>query len=548
MWSAQKEHYSSSFWMAICVIFLSSYIVADFVNCTAACSHDLDCSLNGVCAHGKCVCDPGWTGSCCGQLDLTPVDYTTAGGGYRHNLTSTWGGNILTVDDGKTYHMWIAEMKPNGTGGDPGAGSCGLTSWQSNSQVTHVVASSPLGPYKRMEVAVPVWTHNPIVRTMPDGTLVMYHIGDGSTAKPATYCAANATSKCGTQSWDPCVVPSPCDKISIPGWTCHPSTCSSGETSSSEQYDDCGSDLGEPTVPCNGTWEDCAPKVAATCASTAECESFSMSDAWEGLNKAKLYHGGTSGLVPNSQWVTFVKETTTRTSENDSQRSVHTKHVEDTSDGSCTLYMHTAKSVNGPWTIYSNATITPCGSNNPAPWVHPNGTIYIVFTNSNMGLWRADSWAGPYTFVTSGACGGGEDPSLWIDKRGHWHCLYHRRPFGNPDIAIGHTFSVDGFQWVSAAAAAANSTIASASHGVVVHGKRERPHLYFDRELHPTAFVSGVCITPSCDKMAGTFDPAADCTSATQYHHCDSNSPYGWYDRTYTLVQGISTDKSPKAP
>jgi hypothetical protein len=94
-------------------------------------------------------------------------------------------------------------------------------------------------------------------------------------------------------------------------------------------------------------------------------------------------------------------------------------------------------------------------------------------------------------------------------------------------------------QWFSAAEAAANSTIASTAHGKVIHGKRERPHLYFDDKLHPTAFVSGVCVTPACDPVAGTFDKTADCSSRTQYHHCDANSPDGWYDRTYTLVQGV---------
>jgi hypothetical protein len=57
------------------------------------------------------------------------------------------------------------------------------------------------------------------------------------------------------------------------------------------------------------------------------------------------------------------------------------------------------------------------------------------------------------------------------------------------------------------------------------------------------AQVTGVCINPACDPFdGGSIDPTADCTSATQYHHCDANSPGpGWYDRTYTLVQGVAT-------
>lgn len=145
--------------------------------CVATCSADSDCSYNGVCSGGACACDPGWVGTCCGQLDFVPLAFSSSRGGYRHPLTSTWGGNIITTDSGASYHMWIAEMAPNGTGGDPGAGSCGLTTWGSNSQITHVTSAAPGGPYERQEVAVPVWSHNPLVRAMPDGTLVLWHIG-----------------------------------------------------------------------------------------------------------------------------------------------------------------------------------------------------------------------------------------------------------------------------------------------------------------------------------------------------------------------------------
>jgi hypothetical protein len=80
---------------------------------------------------------------------------------YRHPNTSTWGGNILREADG-SHHMWIAEMAPNGTRGDPGAGSCGLTTWGTNSQITHVRSDHILGPYVRQEVAVGIWSHNPV--------------------------------------------------------------------------------------------------------------------------------------------------------------------------------------------------------------------------------------------------------------------------------------------------------------------------------------------------------------------------------------------------
>lgn len=466
------------------------------------------------------MCDFGWTGSCCGQLNFLPIDYKQTSGGYKHPLTSTWGGNIIKNSTTSAYHMWVAEMKPEGTPTDPGAGSCGLSTWSKNSQITHVTSPTLGGPYKRQEVAVPTWSHNPIVREMPDGTFVLYHIGGGSNPLNATppqgYCANNGTSPCGEQSFDQCAIPvDPCSLPSPPGYTCNPNVCMGSGG-------DCGITLAEPTLQCNASaWDGgCIAAAAAACKSTPGCASFAMSNEWEGLNHAKLFAKG-GALTPNSQWVVW---------ESGASESARAQ-------SNCTLEMHTATSTEGPWTKYGEAAITPCAGNNPGPWVHPNGTVYIVFTEFGMGLWRAETWRGPYTLIAKGACGGGEDPSLFLNPRGEWHCLYHRSPFGNPDVAIGHSYSLDGFQWFTASDPAANSTIATPGGGRVVHGKRERPHLYYeDGKL--AAFVSGMGIIPECDPDSPLYAPASDCSSATQYHHLDANSPGpGWWDRTYTNVQ-----------
>lgn len=135
----------------------------------------------------------------------------------------------------------------------------------------------------------------------------------------------------------------------------------------------------------------------------------------------------------------------------------------------------------------------------------------------------------------------GEDPSLFMDNRNNWHCLFHRSPFDDPDIAIGHSWSPDGYSWFTSGDAAANSTISSVQFGPVVHGKRERPHLFFSETGSPRAFVTGVGITPFCNPLSdGVGWSTSECASATQYYHLDANSPGpGWYDSTYTLVQGV---------
>ena len=57
----------------------------------------MECSLNGDCVQGRCVCDPGWTGSGCDVLALLPEP--TAGAlGYHNRSFSSWGGNVVEVN------------------------------------------------------------------------------------------------------------------------------------------------------------------------------------------------------------------------------------------------------------------------------------------------------------------------------------------------------------------------------------------------------------------------------------------------------------------
>jgi hypothetical protein len=74
------------------------------------CRHDEDCSLNGKCSTGTCLCRPAWKGKRCETLNLQPA---TKGAGYRgvddgHN-TSSWGGAILPGPDGK-WHMYVYSL------------------------------------------------------------------------------------------------------------------------------------------------------------------------------------------------------------------------------------------------------------------------------------------------------------------------------------------------------------------------------------------------------------------------------------------------------
>ena len=85
----------------------------------AQCSSNMDCSLNGVCTNGDCVCDPGWIthadiplSTKCGLLDFLPAPSDTSFHGLDVNKSS-WGGSVLNLapptSDPKWF-MFSAEM------------------------------------------------------------------------------------------------------------------------------------------------------------------------------------------------------------------------------------------------------------------------------------------------------------------------------------------------------------------------------------------------------------------------------------------------------
>ena len=127
-----------------------------------------DCSLNGVCQHGACVCDPPWHGTDCAVLDILPSD---ARGGAIYGVSprvGSWGGNVLHV--GGKFHLYVAEF----AGED-----CGMVSWRSNSQIRHAMSDTIDGTYVKADLAVESWSHNPEVIEF-GAELFLFHIGSGN--------------------------------------------------------------------------------------------------------------------------------------------------------------------------------------------------------------------------------------------------------------------------------------------------------------------------------------------------------------------------------
>ena len=95
------------------------------------------------------------------------------------------------------------------------------------------------------------------------------------------------------------------------------------------------------------------------------------------------------------------------------------------------------------------------GNWNPAPVVHPNGTVFLMTLTSSYGwkhgqaILRADTWKGPYRMVASdtfaswgGSTANAEDCFMWVDRRGHFHALFEGYPMPG-----AHAYSADGLAW-----------------------------------------------------------------------------------------------------
>jgi hypothetical protein len=90
-------------------------------------------------------------------------------------------------------------------------GGCGLLDWQTNMQITHAVASAPLGPFQRQQRGfLPTFSTNPQV--VVDGDeLWMFHIGSAwgnSTGKNCSN-ASSSTDRRRQQPSEPSPPPPP---------------------------------------------------------------------------------------------------------------------------------------------------------------------------------------------------------------------------------------------------------------------------------------------------------------------------------------------------
>lgn len=120
------------------------------------------------------------------------------GGGYEDPDYWVWGSSVIKGEDGK-YHMfasrWLKKL--------------GFGKWVTNSEVVHAVADTPVGPYKTLEVALPVrgkehWdgmcTHNPKVVKYKNKYL-LYYFGNTYDFRQPTVENTELDSEDRTRAW-----------------------------------------------------------------------------------------------------------------------------------------------------------------------------------------------------------------------------------------------------------------------------------------------------------------------------------------------------------
>lgn len=385
--------------------------------------------LNGKCSAGKCACDPAWEGLQCERFATLPVP---SGSDLKEARTSTWGvGTLAGRLDGE-YHLYASEF----------VGSCGVTAWQSNSQIVHFASASPHGPWARKELALPVWAHCGSTAVSPNGSVVMWSFTGQRTPRlgkdpQGQECVAGATPcgfakhGCGPNSPLPPAPPgAKCDTWQrASGYTCAAQHCLSDGR---KQPGHCGEGLCASAM--NATTGLCAPlqcnqsaykqscpaAAAKQCDADPRCHGFALYKTPWRETRAQFFRAteGAGGLTTQADWTAWTKTAAPAAVRADGSRAtvaVATKHGADETQ-SDSLPLSVSQGPAGPWRRVS-ATITGGASFSiAAPWFQKNGTAYWVLQTgdwpasfpaadrlANIGqIIRADSWEGPYEVI--GAC------------------------------------------------------------------------------------------------------------------------------------------------
>jgi len=114
-------------------------------------------------------------------LKLLPAKNNT---GYFNLTQASWGGAPIKGNDGR-FHLYAAQM----------LNSCPLSTWVTNSVIIRADSDNIMGPYTYKEQVLQAWGHNPMPARAPDGTYLIYHIGDGKPMGEIQNCTHGEMEK-----------------------------------------------------------------------------------------------------------------------------------------------------------------------------------------------------------------------------------------------------------------------------------------------------------------------------------------------------------------
>lgn len=143
------------------------------------------CGFGGLCdaATLTCACRAEWSGPNCTNLNLAPARNAFAFTSPTANVSS-WGGSAAYVARTGAYWLAVAVMARN----------CGLGSWESNSEIVLARSATPDGPYEPAQTLLAPFAHNPTLHALPNGSLVIAHIGSGVPEHPLITTCTNGTT------------------------------------------------------------------------------------------------------------------------------------------------------------------------------------------------------------------------------------------------------------------------------------------------------------------------------------------------------------------
>ncbi|KAL7954142.1 hypothetical protein V8C34DRAFT_320206 [Trichoderma compactum] len=136
-----------------------------------------------LCQGGVCQCDPAWTGTDCGVLDIRPAKRNSGYNLTPEGTSSCCSKIIQDPTESDLYHLFASEFTHG----------CGLDYWAPYSRIIRAESrTGPAGPYKFAAEVVGTFAHNPtVVYSHADKEWLLYYIG----------CPTNVTDTCQSKSF-----------------------------------------------------------------------------------------------------------------------------------------------------------------------------------------------------------------------------------------------------------------------------------------------------------------------------------------------------------